>query len=673
MHFPLSIILCLLLYLSVPALSDSNPLLNKFCGGTTNFSDNSTYQSNINQLFSSLITNSTSNGFAAGSVGTVPNLVSGLVLCRGDANSSFCSSCLSKALENALQLCPYDRAATIYYDYCLLKFSNQQFLSSTDNPVQIALISAANVTSNPARFDQIVADLISNASAWASYNSTRRFAIAEATNFSQQYPVIYGLVQCTADLTGSECQSCLQTLIDEKPLYFQGREGGRLMGVRCNFRYEVYTFYSGQPTVKLDATAVAVPPAPLLEPTGSSGKKTRTTVIAIAVAIPAFIVCLSAIIFGFCVWKNKRPFRKVLVKYNFDSEDVEGVDSFLLDLSTLKTATSNFNESNKLGEGGFGAVYKGTLPNGQDIAVKRLSQSSGQGLGELKNELVLLAKLQHKNLVRVLGVCLEEQEKLLVYEFLPNRSLDKFLFNPENKAELNWRKRSTIINGVARGLQYLHEDSQLIIIHRDLKASNILLDGNMTPKISDFGLARLFSVDQTVDVTKRVVGTFGYMAPEYAMHGLYSIKSDVFCFGILLLEIITGKRNSGFWESNEAEDLLSFAWENWTAGTVPQLADPTLRHCPSNEIVRCVHIALLCVQDNPTDRPKMSEVVIMLSSNTMSLKSPFRPSFCITNTGSESNLYLQVNHNQGSGSSQPSDMSGHVSQNQVSITELDAR
>ncbi|KAJ4760814.1 cysteine-rich RECEPTOR-like kinase [Rhynchospora pubera] len=673
MYFSLLIILCLLLYLPFPSLSDSNPLLTQVCGGASNYSDNSTYSSNINQLFSSLATNSTSIGFASGTVGSVPNLVSGLVLCRGDTNSSFCSSCLSTAFQNAVQLCPYDRAATIFYDYCLLKFSNEQFLSSTDNSLQIRGPSPANVTSDPARFDQIVTDLLSNASAWASYNSTRRFAIGEATNFSQQYPVIYGLVQCTPDLTSSECQSCLQGLFVRKQQYFKGIEGGRILGVRCNFRYEVYSFYSGQPTVKLDATAVTLPPAPMLEPTGSSGKKSRTTIISIAVAIPAFIVCLSLMTFSFCFWRKRRSSRKVLVKYNFDSDDMEGADSLLLDLSTLKTATTNFNESNKLGQGGFGAVYKGTLPNGQDIAVKRMSQSSGQGLGELKNELILVAKLQHKNLVRVLGWCLEEQEKLLVYEFVPNRSLDTFLFNPEKKAELNWRKRSTIINGVARGLQYLHEDSQLRIIHRDLKASNILLDADMTPKISDFGLARLFSVDQTVDVTKRVVGTFGYMAPEYAMHGLYSTKSDVFCFGILLLEIITGKRNSGFWESNEAEDLLSFAWENWTAGTVPQLADPTLKHCPSNEIVRCVHIALLCVQDNPTDRPKMSEVVIMLSSNTMSLKAPFRPSFCITNTGSESNLYLQVNHNQGSGSSQPSDMSGHVSQNQVSITELDAR
>ncbi|XP_078157094.1 cysteine-rich receptor-like protein kinase 6 isoform X2 [Carex rostrata] len=630
MHFSL-FILSLLLYLPLPSLADP---LYKLCGGTTTFSENSTYQANINLLFSSLAANSTSTGFADGTVGTVPNRVSGLVLCRGDVNNSSCSSCLSIAFQDALQLCPYDRAATVFYDNCLLRFSNEQFLSSTDNSIQPILYSTANVTSDATQFDQIVTNLITNASAWASYNSTRRFALAEATNFSQQYPVIYGLVQCTPDLTGSECQSCFQGLIDEMN-YFEGRQGGRILGVRCNFRYEVYSFYSGEPTVILDATTHAIPPtAPVLEPTGNTGKKTNTTIIAIAVAIPVVTVCLLVIALGLCFWKKKRSSSKVVVSYGFNSNGMEGADSLLLDLSTLRTATMNFNESNKLGEGGFGSVYKGTLPNGQYIAIKRLSQSSAQGLGELKNELVLAAKLVHKNLVRIVGVCIEEQEKLLVYEFIPNGSLDKFLFSPEKREELNWRARLRIINGLARGLLYLHEDSQIKVIHRDLKASNVLLDVDMTPKIADFGLARLFSVDQTVDITKRVMGTLGYMAPEYAMHGLFSIKSDVFSFGILILEIITGKRNSALLDSDEAEDLLSSAWEHWTAGTVPRMIDAILWDCPTNEIVRYVHIALLCVQDNPTDRPKMSEVVIMLSSNTMSLQAPSRPPFCITNIGS---------------------------------------
>lgn len=189
------------------------------------------------------------------------------------------------------------------------------------------------------------------------------------------------------------------------------------------------------------------------------------------------------------------------------SGNIEMVDSMQIDVSTLRAATVDFAESNKLGEGGFGTVYKGVLPNGDEIAVKRLSQNSTQGVEELKNELALVAKLKHKNLVRLLGVCLEQQERLLVYELVPNRSLDLILFDAEQRELLDWGRRHKIINGIARGLQYLHEDSELKVVHRDLKASNILLDAEMRPKISDFGLARIFERDQTQAVTNRVIGT----------------------------------------------------------------------------------------------------------------------------------------------------------------------
>jgi serine/threonine protein kinase len=187
------------------------------------------------------------------------------------------------------------------------------------------------------------------------------------------------------------------------------------------------------------------------------------------------------------------------------------VDSMMMDVSTLRAATGDFDDSNKLGEGGFGAVYRGVLPDGEEVAVKRLSRSSTQGVEELKNELALVAKLKHKNLVRLVGVCLEQQERLLVYEYVPNRSLDLVLFggqeSEERRGRLDWEQRYRIINGIARGMQYLHEDSQLRVVHRDLKASNILLDANMNPKISDFGLARFISRDQTQVVTSHIVGT----------------------------------------------------------------------------------------------------------------------------------------------------------------------
>ncbi|KAI4365755.1 hypothetical protein MLD38_021715 [Melastoma candidum] len=278
---------------------------------------------------------------------------------------------------------------------------------------------------------------------------------------------------------------------------------------------------------------------------------------------------------------------------------------------TIKEATNDFAAYNKLGQGGFGPVYKGRLPEGQEIAVKRLSRSSGQGLVEFRNELVLIAKLQHMNLVRLLGCCVKDEEKMLVYEYMPNKSLDSFIFDEGRRGLLNWKCRYSIIEGIAQGILYLHKYSRLRIIHRDLKASNILLDEDMQPKISDFGMARIFGRDVSEANTMRVVGTYGYMSPEYAMEGNFSEKSDVYSFGVLLLEIVSGRRNSSFALGDRTMNLLGYAWELWTQGRSIDLKDPTLTDFESiSEIQRCIHVGLLCVQEHAADRPSMLEIVV---------------------------------------------------------------
>ncbi|KAL5999604.1 hypothetical protein ACLOJK_037889 [Asimina triloba] len=239
------------------------------------------------------------------------------------------------------------------------------------------------------------------------------------------------------------------------------------------------------------------------------------------------------------------------------SDENNSLDIPLVDFERIAQATENFSDSNKLGRGGFGPVYKGKFPGGLEIAVKRLSKNSGQGLEEFKNEVLLIAKLQHWNLVRMLAFCVEGDEKLLIYEYMPNKSLDFFLFDPKRRMLLDWEKRFNIILGIARGLLYLHQDSRLRIIHRDLKPSNILLDKDMNPKISDFGMARIFGRNRTQENTNRVVGT-GYMPPEYAADGLFSVKSDVFSFGIILLEIISGRKNTGFYNDENAYTLTGY-------------------------------------------------------------------------------------------------------------------
>ncbi|XP_021905852.1 G-type lectin S-receptor-like serine/threonine-protein kinase At4g27290 isoform X2 [Carica papaya] len=307
----------------------------------------------------------------------------------------------------------------------------------------------------------------------------------------------------------------------------------------------------------------------------------------------------------------------------------EDMELPLFNLDTLVTATNDFSMDHKLGEGGFGPVYKGMLVDGREIAVKRLSRSSGQGLNEFKNEVKLIAKLQHRNLVKLLGCCIQGDEKMLIYEYMPNKSLDSFIFDKTKGKLLDWSWRFQIICGIARGLLYLHQDSRLRIIHRDLKASNILLDKEMNPKISDFGLARTFGGDQSEGSTKRVVGTYGYMAPEYAADGLFSVKSDVFSFGVLLLEIISGRKNRGFYHSNHSHNLIGHAWKLWKEGKPLELIDEVLGEtCNFTEVTRCINISLLCVQQHPEDRPNMASVVLMLGSQT-ELAQPQQPSFLV--------------------------------------------
>ncbi|KAF3946331.1 hypothetical protein CMV_027392 [Castanea mollissima] len=300
----------------------------------------------------------------------------------------------------------------------------------------------------------------------------------------------------------------------------------------------------------------------------------------------------------------------------------------LFNFEKLACATKNFHLSNKLGQGGFGPVYWGQLSDGQEIAVKRLSKASGQGLQEFMNEVVVLSKLQHRNLVRIFGCCVEGEEKMLIYEYMPNKSLDAFLFDSHKEKLLDWRKRVNIIEGIGRGLLYLHRDSRLRIIHRDLKASNILLDKELNPKISDFGMARIFGNNEDQANTNKVVGTYGYMSPEYAMEGRFSEKSDVFSFGVLLLEILSGKRNSSFYHDEQSTSLLGFAWKLWNADNIIALIDPTIYEpCFEMEMVRCIHVSLLCVQEFAKDRPIVSVVISMLKSEIVDLPRPKQPAF----------------------------------------------
>ncbi|KAJ0252996.1 Serine-threonine/tyrosine-protein kinase [Hirschfeldia incana] len=416
--------------------------------------------------------------------------------------------------------------------------------------------------------------------------------------------------------------------------------------------FDLRTYISGGQIIYVKTSAI--------DPDFSSGEKRDQTGKIIGWSFGGVSVMLILSVIVFCFWKKKQKQAKanatpivcqggnqVLMnemvlprnKRSLSGEDeIEDLELPSMEFEAVVAATENFSDSNKVGKGGFGVVYKGRLIDGQEIAVKRLSEMSDQGTDEFMTEARLIARLQHINLVRLIGCCVYEAEKILIYEFLDNLSLDSHLFDEARSCLLNWQMRFNIISGIARGLLYLHQDSRFRIIHRDLKASNVLLDKDMTPKISDFGMARIFGWDETEANTRKVVGTYGYMSPEYAMNGTFSMKSDVFSFGVLLLEIISGKRNRGFCDLDSNLNLHGYVWKHWKEDQGLKIVDTAVIVDSSSstfrprEILRCLQISLLCVQDCVEDRPLMSSVVLMLGSEAVVIPQPKQPHYCVASS-----------------------------------------
>ncbi|KAG5234795.1 cysteine-rich receptor protein [Salix suchowensis] len=643
----LSLLYILLFHPSLSAAQQNFSNYDCTSNSVSNYTTNSTYQRNLNSLLSSMASDAQIDyGFYNLSVGEFPDRVNAFALCRGDVAVDVCRSCVNDSTHKILQVCPNKMEAFGVYEFCMIRYSNRS-------------IFGVNVLDETV-FNEALQTLFARLQAKAaSGNSLKKFA---SGNQSAGLETVYAIVQCTPDLSEGQCSSCLLELFRLIPNCcngnVKGKIGVRLITPSCNLRWEIGKFFNGT----LEILSPPSLPAP------SQGKKNNTAVRTIVIIVIA-AVGVTILVICICLFIRARKERE---KEGVETVDeIESAESLQFAFSTIRDATKDFSEKNMLGQGGFGAVYKGVLPSGQEIAVKRLSKDSGQGDLEFKNEVLLVAKLQHRNLVRLLGFCLQGIERLLIYEFVPNASLDHFIFDSTKRVQLNWERRYKIIGGIARGLLYLHEDSRLRIIHRDLKASNILLDEEMNPKISDFGMARLFVVDQTQGNTSRIVGTYGYMAPEYAMQGHFSVKSDVFSFGVLVLEIVTGKKNS-FRNGDDIEHLMSHAWKNWREGTAQNIIDPILSNGSATEMMRCIHIGLLCVQENVADRPTMASVVLMLSSSSLTLQIPSQPAFFMGNNTYQSDMSSSLGHN-----SRVTDQSSlseseriPLSRNEVSISEL---
>ncbi|EYU27526.1 hypothetical protein ABFS82_13G150100 [Erythranthe guttata] len=297
------------------------------------------------------------------------------------------------------------------------------------------------------------------------------------------------------------------------------------------------------------------------------------------------------------------------------SNELTGVDNVTLyTYKELKIATNDFSPANKIGEGGFGSVYKGKLRNGQMAAIKVLSAESRQGVREFLTEIQIISDIEHENLVKLYGCCVEANQRILVYNYLENNSLARTLLGGGHSSiYFSWQTRVKICIGVARGLAYLHEQVVPHIVHRDIKASNILLDRDLTPKISDFGLAKLMPPNMT-HVSTRVAGTIGYLAPEYAIRGQLTRRADIYSFGVLLIEIVSGRCNTNTRLPIDEQYILERTWHLYEKNALVALVDTSLNGDFDGErACRFLKIGLLCTQDAPKLRPSMSSVVRMLT------------------------------------------------------------
>ncbi|EOA19269.1 hypothetical protein CARUB_v10000402mg [Capsella rubella] len=611
------------------------------------------------RLFSSLPSNVITNGgFYNASFGrdSKNSRVYVVALCRRGYEDQACKTCLEHVIDDTKPNCRRKESYSWVTHQpddvsCSIRYTNRSTFGKLELTPVVINANPDNldpsISKNMTMFNKewiAMANRTLEAASTADTSSVLKYYNATRTEFTQ-IPDVYALMQCTPDLSQGDCTRCLRDCVNEfLQSQYWGRKGAGISRPSCYFRWDLYSFYKAFENVERVHALPPPPPPPQVSSNKLNCERDKTSFQGSNIAIIVVPVVINLFIFVVLVVSWKKRSSHTRFKDAFDSTDGQSMLRF--DLQMIISATNNF--SHMLGQGGFGSVYKGVLENGQEIAVKRLTKDSGQGDKEFKNEVLLLTRLQHRNLVKLLGFCNEKDEEILVYEFVPNSSLDHFIFDEDKRRILTWDVRYTIIEGVAKGLQYLHEDSQLRIIHRDLKASNILLDAEMNPKVADFGMARLFNKDETRGLTSRVVGTFGYMAPEYERYGQFSAKSDVYSFGVMLLEMICGKsnKNSEKEEDEDEEDFPAFVWKRWNEGRYEEIIDPLAapsNNISINEVVKLIHIGLLCVQEDVSKRPSISSIIFWLgrhANTTMPVPTPVvfhtRPSLSLSPSPSQS-------------------------------------
>ncbi|XP_027358759.1 cysteine-rich receptor-like protein kinase 42 [Abrus precatorius] len=528
---------------------------------------------------------------------TIP--IYGLAQCFQDLSHIDCLLCFA-ALRTKLPRCIPSVAARIYLDGCFLRYDNYSFYSEDTDPLR----DTVNCTS---QYGSVVSEaerLKLVESVGKVVDNVVRVAVTEGGGFAVgEGEGAYALAECWKTVGKKGCRECLKKAGNEVRGCLPKKEG-RALNSGCYLRYSTVKFYNQGGEAG----------------EGDVSSRKQTIIAAVLVLTAVVVLSLAASYVAFTKLSNRRK------KNNFVQIPTSLKNSSLYyKYETLEKATDYFSTSRKIGQGGAGSVFKGTLPNGKDVAVKRLVFNNRELVDEFFNEVNLISRIEHKNLVKLFGCSIEGPESLIVYEYLPNKSLDQFIFEKNKTKILKWEQRFDIILGTAEGLAYLHEGSEVRIIHRDIKSSNVLLDANLIPKIADFGLARCFDADKT-HLSTGIAGTLGYMAPEYLIRGQLTDKADVFSFGVLVLEIVSGMKNNVFRE--DSGSLLNTVWRLYQSNRLAEAVDPCLGHdVPAEEASRVFQIGLLCTQASASLRPSMAQVVCMLSNSNLNVPIPKQPPF----------------------------------------------
>ncbi|KAK7407236.1 hypothetical protein VNO78_08971 [Psophocarpus tetragonolobus] len=522
--------------------------------------------------------------------------------CMKDLSKPDCDVCFAKCKTRLLRCSPFQRGIVggrLFFDGCYLRYDGYNFFNESLSPWDVTVCGSEDFSGNWSVYKANTVELVENLSIEVPKNEGFFVGYVSRRNVT-----VYGLAQCWKYVNGSACQNCLAEAVTRIDSCAPKQEG-KALNAGCYLMYSTHNFYNSS-----NHNA----------PQENQGHKNLAIIVAASSAsLALLLIVVTVIFFGRKnLLKRRRERRQFGVLW-----DTVNKSKLNIAYEILEKATDYFSDSNKLGQGGSGSVYKGALPDGTTVAIKRLNFNTSQWADHFFNEVNLISGIHHKNLVKLLGCSITGPESLLVYEFVPNHSLHDHLSGRMNSQQLTWEVRHKLILGTAEGLAYLHEESQRII-HRDIKLGNVLIDDDFTPKIADFGLARLFPEDKS-HLSTAICGTLGYMAPEYVVLGKLTDKADVYSFGVLIMEMISGRKSKSFVDNSYS--ILHTVWNLYGSNRLCDIVDPILEgNYPAEEACKLLKIGLLCAQASAELRPPMSVVVEMINKNH-EITQPTQPPF----------------------------------------------